>query len=212
LNRKLALFLSAVFNPLLMPTLLFGTLIWQTPAMLGLDTFSVSLRMSVLALICVGTFFLPALLIYYLYRIGYVGGLYLHNRHDRRVPYLITVLTYAGLTYWFGFQMSLLSVAAPEIAVVLGSMTVSILLVGVISLAWKISAHGTGMGGASGALLGAVIKFADTDLLPVALGSVLLAGLVGSARLQLNAHTPAQVGAGLALGFMVSMSAVMWLL
>ena len=39
---------------------------------------------------------------------------------------------------------------APEIGILIGSIAVSILLVGLISLSWQISAHSVGIGGVVG--------------------------------------------------------------
>lgn len=192
-----------------MPTLLFGILLFMVPGAVGADAFTTRLRISLLSLITIGTFGVPALLIYFLYRASYLRSLTLDDRTDRHLPYLVTGLIYAGLTFVFATRLQLVSRVAPEIAVVLGSITLSILLVGLISLAWKISAHGVGIGGTLGALAGITHKFGETDLFWLVLLFVGLTGLLASARLHLNAHTPAQVGAGLVLGLLVSLSAVM---
>lgn len=193
-----------------MPTLLFGILLFEVPGVLGADTFSESVRLSLLSLIAVGTFGVPSLLIYYLYRMGFLRDLTLNERTDRHIPYLLTGLVYSGLTFLFARQMQLVSEVAPEISLVLGSITLSILLVALISLSWKISAHSVGIGGVVGALAGILIRFNESDLFIFVLAFVVLAGLVASARLQLNAHTPAQVGVGLGLGLLVSLVVVIW--
>lgn len=194
-----------------MPTFLFGILLFQVPGTIGLDAFSERARMSLLLLISIGTFGVPSLLIYYLYRQGLLSSLHMDDRAERRLPYLVTGLIYTFLTFLFAFRMQLISETAPEVAIILGSITVSILLVGVISLFWKISAHSVGIGGSIGALLGIMLKFSETDLFFALIALTILAGLVGSARLHLNAHTPAQIGAGLALGLTVSLVTVFWL-
>ncbi len=208
MTTTLARLLSIVFHPLLMPTLLFGILLFRAPGAIGVDAFATPLRLSLLSLIAVGTFGIPVLVIYFLYRSGYLHDLTLNDRTDRHLPYLFTGLIYNGLTYVFARRLQLVSEVAPELAIILGSITLSILLVGLISLSWKISAHGVGMGGTLGALVGIMNKFGETDLFWIVLVFVLLAGLLASARLHLNAHTPAQVGAGLALGLCISLSAV----
>ena len=192
-----------------MPTLLFGILLYLAPGVLGLDAFSGTLRISLLILIFIGTFGVPSLLIYYLYRSGYVQTLHLETLADRRLPFFLTALVYTGLSFLFAFRMQLVSTMAPEIAVLLGSTTVSILLVGLISLYWQISAHSVGISGVIGVVAGVIAKFGETDLMLLLAGLVVLAGCVGSARLQLNAHTPAQIGAGFVLGFVVSMGSVL---
>ncbi len=194
-----------------MPTFVFGVLLFLVPNVLGVDVFSATLRTSLLLLIFVGTFGVPALLIYYLYRSGYVQTLHLTTLADRRLPFFLTAFVYAFLTFLFGFRMALISTVAPEIAVLLGSITLSILLVGLISLYWQISAHSVGISGVAGIIAGVMLKFSQTDLFLPLLLSVLLTGFVGTARLRLNAHTPAQIGAGVLLGLCVSLVAVFWL-
>ena len=194
-----------------MPTFVFGVLLFLAPGVLGVDVFYVTVRLSLLVLIFVGTFGIPALLIYYLYRSGYVQTLHLTTLTDRRLPFFLTAFIYTFLAYLFAFQMASISTIAPGIAVLLGSIALSILLVGIISLYWQISAHSVGISGVVGIIAGIMLKFSQTDLFFPLLLSVLLTGFVGSARLKLNAHTPAQIGAGVVLGLSVSLVAVFWL-
>jgi hypothetical protein len=212
LNTSLARFLSIVFHPLLMPTFLFGILLYLAPSILGVDSFSGTLRISLLILIFIGTFGVPSLLIYYLFRSGYVRSLQLDTLDDRRLPYFLTAIVYTGLTFLFAFRMQLLSSIAPGIAILLGSITLSILLVGLISIYWQISAHSVGIGGVVGIVAGIITKFGETDLVLVLAALIMLTGMVASARLRLNAHTPAQIGAGLMLGLSTSMMTVFWLI
>ncbi|GAB3761259.1 hypothetical protein [Spirosoma pomorum] len=208
---RFAYFLSAILHPLLMPTLLFGILLLQTPTVIGLDVFSVSLRASLLVLLFIGTFAAPSLLIYYLFQSGYIRNLYLDQLADRRIPYFLTALIYTFVGYLFAYRMQIVSTLSPEIPILLGSITVSILLVGLISLYWQISAHGVGIGGVLGSIAALALKFSLPELFLPTIILVILAGLVASARLRLNAHTPAEVGAGLSLGLVVSVAAVLLL-
>ncbi|GAB4017033.1 hypothetical protein [Spirosoma koreense] len=212
MTKSLAHFLSVVFHPLLMPTLLFGVLLFQTPTVLSMDVFSGSLRLSLLVLIFVGTFMVPAVLIYYLFRIGYIRDLQLTHPSDRRLPYFLTAVIYLILAYLFSFRMQLVSSLAPEIGMLIASTALAILLVGLISLTWQISAHGVGVGGVVGALAGLMLRFSLSELFIPLLSLILLTGFVASARLKLNAHTPGQVGAGLALGIVISLLTVYGLL
>jgi membrane-associated phospholipid phosphatase len=87
-------------------------------------------------------------------------------------------------------------------------VSVCIGLVTLITLFWKISAHAVGTGGLLGFLFGIVYSFAATELLYPTLVCVLATGLLLSARLYLNAHTPVEVGAGFLLGLTVCFTAV----
>lgn len=192
-----------------MPTLLFGLLLFMAPGAVGMDAFSPSLRLSLLVVIFIGTFAVPSLLVFYLFRMGFVQSMQLTTLSDRRLPYFLTALIYGFLAWLFAFRMQMVSLVAPEVAILLGSIAVSILLVGLISLSWQISAHAVGVGGVLGSVGGLLLRQGLTDLFFPLLMLVLLAGLTASARLQLNAHTPAQVLAGLGLGLAVSLVAVL---
>lgn len=177
-----------------------------------MDAFSASLRLSLLVLIFVGTFAVPSLLIYYLFRSGYVRTLQLDNLADRRLPFFLTALIYLFFAYLFTFRMELISSLAPEIGILLASIAVSILLVGVISLSWQISAHGVGISGVLGTIGGFMAKFGLSELFLPILLLVVLTGFVASARLKLNAHTPAQLSAGIGVGLVVSLLTVYWMI
>lgn len=195
-----------------MPTLLFGVLFFITPGVLGLDAFSPGLRGSLLILIAVGTFGVPAILMYLLVRSGLIPDLYLDNRLDRRLPYLFTAGIYAFVTFLFANRLQLISETSPEIAILLGSITLSILLVGLTSLYWKISAHSVGIGGVLGTLIAITVKFGESDLVLILALFTFLAGLIMSARLHLNSHTLLQVNVGLLTGITLSMLTVWFLL
>jgi membrane-associated phospholipid phosphatase len=191
-----------------MPTYLFGLLFLFVPEVLGVNALSGSAQSSLLVLLFLNTFMAPALVIYYFYRLGHVKSLHLDTLRDRRLPYIVTILIYSFATYLFGWQFQPISELAPNIAVVLGSITISMAVVALVSLRWKISAHATGMGGSLGAIACLFLRYGDNTLFyPLILG-ILITGWLMSARLHLNAHTPAQVGAGLVLGMGVSTIAI----
>lgn len=82
----------------------------------------------------------------------------------------------------------------------MGGATVALLVTMLVTLRWKISAHATGMGGLIG---GTMIVMRLYQLLPSyeLMLLIVLAGMLGSARLYLKAHTPAQVYVGFLNGF-----------
>ncbi|WP_428664545.1 hypothetical protein [Runella sp.] len=210
MNTRIAQAVSALFHPLLMPTLLLGLLFFAAPDVLGVDVLTPTIRITLLGFVSMTTFVVPALGIYYLYRAKYIKSLHLDELADRKLPYFLTTLFYAFATYFFSFSLPPLSEIAPEIGIVLGSITVSIAMVGLISLFWKISAHSVGIGGMLGAVLGIVVKFGHANLLYSIIALILMTGFLISARLKLNAHTPAQVAAGLLLGISISLFTVWW--
>ncbi|MCC2545895.1 hypothetical protein LJY25_05520 [Hymenobacter sp. BT175] len=150
-------------------------------------------RAGVVALVAGLTFLLPALATGLLYKLGKITSLELGERRQRPLPLLLGALS-------FGAAAFLLHNPARYDALLsqmLVGMTIAVLLTTLITLRWKISAHGVGMGGALGLLLLVYPRLAGSL---VVAGAVAAAGAVLWARLRLQAHTPAQVYAGFALG------------
>lgn len=190
------------FHPLLLPSYLFYVVCYQLPNLV-LHPARPD-RWVVLAVVFLFTFLLPALGTGALYWFGRLDSLLLRERAQRPLPLLLATISFAGATL-------LLYRAAFD--VLLGrmtlGMTLAVVLTLLISLRWKISAHGVGVGGAFGLFL--VLYFTNSGGglgLGWLLGATLVAVAVLSARLALNAHTPAQAWAGLGLGICVVLGLV----
>lgn len=211
LNTRIATFLSVVFHPLIITTYLFAVLFLITPELAGVSALELPGLGSLLLLIFLNTFVAPTIVIYYFFRLGIVSTLHVDSLRERRLPYLATGIIYAIATYLFGWKLQPIAELAPQISIILGSVTVSLIIVALVSLYWKISAHATGMGGAIGILAGLIIRFEEHLLLTPLLIVVLISGILLSARLYLNAHTPAQIIAGLACGLIVSSATIYFL-
>ena len=69
----------------------------------------------------------------------------------------------------------------------------------IINIRWKISAHMIGIGGLTGALL-CISILLEVYITPYLVYALLIAGLIGSSRLILKAHTPLQIYVGFAVG------------
>jgi hypothetical protein len=207
LNTRLAHLLSTVLHPLLMPTILFILLFFRAPTSLGVDAFDSRFKWFIIAMIFVYTFALPSYLIYLMYRWGMIQSIRLENLEERRLPYLLTAIIYILLGYFIYTKNALLFPSA----YILWSIASVIFLVGIISFWWQISAHAAGVGGMIGTLAGLISRFGESALFIPMLCLIVFAGFLLSARLQLNAHTPAQVGAGVVLGILMSFSSILFL-
>jgi membrane-associated phospholipid phosphatase len=205
LNR-LALALSALLHPLLMPTLLFAILLYFSPAVFGIANEAMQWRL--LILIFFTTFLIPLLSMLLMFRVRSISSLTLDNKNERFMPFLTTTFFYMVTTFLFMRQMQ----GYYTMIVVLGSITFSIALVTLITVYWKISAHSVGICGVIGFLFGFYQKYADPMLFYPILAIILLAGLLMSARLYLNSHTPAQVFAGSLLGLIINFATVYFLI
>ncbi|AHJ95715.1 hypothetical protein [Hymenobacter swuensis] len=195
MSRILATVLSAVFHPLLVPSYLFYIVCYQLPGMV--EQPALPDRWLVLAVVWGFTFGLPSVGTAIMLGMGMVSSLELGERRQRAWPLLLAAVSF-GVAAWLLHRPGLFDALLFQM---MSGMSLAVFLTFLITLRWKISAHGVGMGGAFGLL--ALLHLSSTAGLPALgwlVGLTLLAGAVGSARLALNAHTPAQVWAGLGLG------------
>lgn len=205
MNERLANILSVILHPLLMPTCLFSILYFISPIPFDVVHFTPYFRLFFIAFTFIYTFVLPAGFIYWLYKSKIVKTLTLNDLQDRKLPYWATATVY----FSFGLYLYYQNYSFYPTALILWCIGFVILIVAIISNWWKISAHTAGIGGVLGALLAVYIKFGEKGLWIPAMITLILAGFVASARLKLNAHTPAQVYAGFVVGLIISISGVM---
>lgn len=190
--KKFALGISTLFHPLLIPTWGFLVLLTsQNPY--GLMPFDYK---AMLWLIVVSfTFLIPAIFIGLLKRLKFIDSYQMHHHQERIVPMMIVFISYfAGVFVLRKFNAPLI------FPVLLTVSTISIGLAGLISIIWKISAHLTGLGGLIAAIL-IVSQHLESNLSLLLSLVILLAGLVGWARLYLDAHNRDQILVGFILGF-----------
>jgi len=191
-------------HPLLMPTILFLLLLFIAPTPLGAEPLEFLMKLAVAGFVFIYTFVLPAYFVYLMKRWGLISSLKLENLKDRRLPYFVTSIIYTALGYFLYSKNSMLF----PCGYILWSIAAVILCLGIISLWWQISAHAAGVGGMIGALAGILGQLGEQNLFFPLLFMVILSGYVILARLALNAHTPAQVGAGFLLGLFISLASI----
>jgi len=208
LTNRIATFLSVVFHPLLITTYLFALLFLAAPDLVGVGALELPALGSLLLLIFLNTFVAPAVIIYYFYRFGVVSSLHVDNLRERRLPYLVSAIIYAISTYLFGWKLQPIAELAPQISVILGSATLSLIIVALVSLFWKISAHATGIGGAIGIITALLMRYDENALLNPLLIAIVTGGFLMSARLYMNAHNLAQIAAGVFCGIFIGVGTV----
>lgn len=153
--------------------------------------------------VLVFTFIIPSLFTIVLVKMRYVKDVFLTDRSERILPYMIFIVSNLSLAYFF-YQSHVMFwflglVAAPAIIAFIGL---------IVNFFWKISAHMLGIGGVIGGVLSVCFHVKATS--PIFLFAILfiLAGFLGVSRLYLKASTPAQVYVGFLLGLAVGYGAV----
>lgn len=192
--QRLAKAASYLFHPLLMPTLEF-LLLMNTGFYFAL--ISTEAKRFILLIVFTSTFLLPLIsigLILFTSRFR----LNLDKSSDRIFPLLSTAVFYY-LGYYFMGKVPIY----PIYRVVLIASVLTIAIIMIISVRWKISAHLAGVGGLIGAFLALSLRLnVNTSLVLSIL--ILIAGIVGTSRIVLKKHSPLQVYAGFLLGFAIN--------
>lgn len=183
--------LSIVLHPLWMPFYAIGLVFRYT----YLSYAGISFKFQLMTVVLAFTVVIPLILILVMRMMKTISSFSLRERKDRPTLYWFVSLCYVAMI------MVMYKINTPRwIIFLMGGATVALLVTMLVTLRWKISAHATGIGGLIG---GTMIVMRLYQLLPSyeLMLLIVLAGMLGSARLYLKAHTPAQVYAGFLNGF-----------
>jgi hypothetical protein len=149
----------------------------------------------ILIIVALSTFLLPLSLVPFFYYQKIITKVDMPGKHERIVPIATTTIF-----YFFGYFV-LRRLSAPDFiqSYILASF-VCVLMATAVNVKWKISLHMIGVGGLIGLI--SMMSFALNVNVSVVLAFfVLIAGVVGSARLYLNAHSNTEIYSGFLLGF-----------
>lgn len=185
--------ISWILVPLLMPV--YGIILIFSLSILKLAPFATKLTFT---MIIFGiNFIVPMLLVLLLKKLGLIQDVGLNGRKERLIPYIITMACLGASAYFLHFK------GAPTwVAMFYAGGALAAFINFLVNFRWKISAHAAGIAGVV-AMLIQIMK----EGLPVGgltwwiVGAILLAGLLGSARIWLGRHTLLQVLAGTFVGF-----------
>jgi len=209
--KSLAQVLSFVFHPLLIVTYMLVLLLLVNPYLFGVNSIGDKDSKLLVLRVFLSTFFIPAFALAMLRFTGMVKSLEMRSRQERIGPYIIT-----GIFYIWMFRNFLGSSQVPTAftCFLLGA-SIGLFIAFFINIFSKISAHAVGMGGLLGMVVITMLLFSyDTFTLNstivgmvevsmnwVLIFTILIAGLVGSSRLLLQAHEPMDLYGGYLVGF-----------
>lgn len=182
--------MSMIFTPFYLPLVgLVALFIFSYMSMLPM-----LYKLPMLITVYVFTVLLPSVLIHtYRHFQGWTSR-ELGKKERRIVPYLISILCYFGCFFLMEYRntprvISIILVAALAIQMVCAF----------INIWWKISTHTAAIGGVAGALLAYSIIFGFNPMWWLCI-VLILAGMVGTARMILRQHSLSQVVVGFFVG------------
>lgn len=198
---RLAQFISYLLHPIFLPTYAVLFLMWSNPFyFVGLTS---NQGKALLGVILVNSVLLPLITLLILKRSGLITDLQVSERKERAIPFLVIIF----FIFWTYFVMKY-RLHLPEVLTdVMWGAFLSIMAAYFINVLFmKISLHTMGMGNLLAIVIAAsfVSLYGLSTYLAIA---VLIAGLVGSARLILKAHQPREIYFGYLVGFLAQMAA-----
>ncbi len=182
--------ISMICSPFYLSTLAFVAIFYFS----YLNMLPFIYKASVTILVYLFTVALPQLSIYCYRRINGWTRHQMGRRERRYLPYLLSICSYSALLY------VLLRLNMPRFTLGIIAGALAIQVIGSLLNPWiKVCTHSAAVGGVAGALLGfsLIFPFNPTGWLCL---TVMLAGVVGSARLVLRQHTLSEVGIGCLVG------------
>lgn len=213
--------ISLLFHPLMILTYMLVLLLLANPYLFGVSNIAEQQSKELILRVFFSTFFIPAFSVAMLRFLGFVQSLELPEKEERIGPYIITSIFYLWLFRNF-LGNSLIPTAYTSF--VLGA-TISLFIAFFINIFSKISAHAVGMGGLVGMVVITMLLFSygnfevslpligvfHLNMVTVLLIVIVLAGLVGTARLVLKAHEPMDLYGGYLIGFASQLIALRFL-
>lgn len=193
-ENGLVKFLYDIFNPLLLPA--YATLLIFELSILAVVAKGAALpyTLTVFGATCV----LPLLALIFLRRFGIISSFSIDSRRERLVPYIIEFVAFGAMALFFVYKG-----ASTWLWLVYAGAAAVTLVNCLINFKIRICNHASAIAG-----MLAVLIIIQNDGLPHhnigwwALGTVMMAGIIGSAAMLVGKHKLIDVLAGYATGFL----------
>lgn len=191
---KFAKLVSFLFHPIFMP--LFGLIIIFHSGVYSVNV-PLEYKRFVYWVVILCNVLLPLSIIPALIYFKNIKNYNINERRERLIPlFFTTVCFYIG--YYYVSKITPVRL----VNLFLFSSTVVIMVILFISLFWKISIHMAGIGGVTGMIIALTFIYGIDTTIILSI-SILMAGLIASSRLALNAHNLSQLITGFFVGTLV---------
>ena len=185
---------SIVFTPFSIPFLAFLVLFLFS----YLRIMPILYKGIVLGIVYCFTILTPTITIFLFRKINGFARQELSERKKRYVPILLTIISYVFCL----LMMRKLNIPWYMTGIIFVSLVISIICI-LVNLKWKLSEHMAGMGGIIGGLVSFSVLFSYNPVVWLCL-FILIAGILGSARIVLGHHTLGEVLSGFVVGLVCS--------
>jgi len=191
---KIASFLSYLFHPIFLTIIgiliIFNTSQYITIIPQGYKKF-------IYSIILLSTVIIPLAILPVMYLYKSIQSISMSERRERIVP-----LFFTALCFYLGYYLVSKYTSIRIIDIFLLSCFTVLVVLLVISLFWKISLHMAGLGGITG-LIFMISLIYSLDMTFYLSLSLIISGIVASARLTLRVHNHVQIAAGFFTGLLI---------
>lgn len=197
MNKALAKIFTVLFHPLVLPSI--GIIILYNSGSV-LEYLPFQAKKVILLVVAVSTLILPLTFVPFFIFQRIIKNAQMEDKKERIIPFFVT-----AALYFFGYYL-LVRLGAPQTItkfILASATTVTVLLL--LSLKWKISAHMTGLGGMTGALI-AISYRLGVNLEYYIIAAILISGFVAYSRLLLKAHSQLHIYLGWFTGLFVTLA------
>ena len=187
---RTARLVSALFTPFSIPFLAFLILFLFS----YLKIMPLAYKLIVLGIVYCFTILMPVLTIFIFRKINGFSTQELGERKKRYVPFFLTIVSYVFCL----LMMNRLNIPWYMSGIILAALITMVICI-VVNLRWKLSEHMAGAGAVIGSLVAFSALFGYNPVWWLCV-FILVAGVLGTARIILGHHTPGEVMGGFAVG------------
>jgi len=190
--RTTARLISILFHPIVLPTYAF-LLVYLTNPLL-FSAYNDTQLGQIFLRVVINTFVFPVIAMLLVWRLGFVKSLEMNDPKERLVPYITT-----GAFYTWSYIIFRKSGLPQMLDIIILGATITLFVIFFINIFKKVSAHTAAMGSFIIVVITACI-LTSSNFTFLVIPVVLLAGIIGSSRLLLNAHDTTEIFAGYIIG------------
>jgi hypothetical protein len=202
--RVPAKIISYVFHPLFMPLMMAIVVSFLDKT--GFAGLAVQQRNQLFYNIALNTIFFPLISTLLLKALGFIESIQMHTPKDRIIPLIATMAFY----FWCYLIMKNLPFTPLLLKVLMLGSFWGIIVVFIANIFIKISMHTAAAGGALGLVI-VLMMISQINLIFPLLLALLVGGIIGTARMVLQAHRPGEVWLGYFAGVLVQLAAYWYL-
>lgn len=195
MTKKLFSTLSYIFHPVFMPIIGIYLILYSGTYLSILPAES---KRAILLMTAMFTVLLPLSVLPFLRYYKLISKYTIPERRERLIPLFLSIIFYGiGFTLFrkYGIPMYIQQFLLVSI--------ICLIIAVIVHLWWKISTHMIGIGGIIG-LISSFNYLFNIDISYVLILTIIVAGIIGTARLYLKSHNQAQVYGGFMVGFIIS--------